>query len=65
LGSTFSANLEEFLLSKEIKHCTYKIPAAAGATALKIDIRVTDIPFATPLCSCLCTMFSPEKLDQR
>lgn len=32
---------------------TYKIPAAAGATALKIDIRVTEIPFATPLCSCV------------
>lgn len=49
--------LEGFLLTREKKHCTYRTPAAAGPTALKIDIKVTLIPFATPLCSCLYTFF--------
>lgn len=38
----------------------YRIPAAAGATALNIDIRVTEMPLATPLCSCVCTCFMRE-----
>ena len=39
---------------------TYKIPPAAGATLLNNDIRVTEMPFATPLCSCVCTCFIGE-----
>jgi hypothetical protein len=30
---------------------TYRAPAPTGATDLKNDIAVVDIPFAVPLCS--------------
>jgi len=51
---------KQYFFCLETECSTYKIPPAAGATLLNNDIRVTEMPFATPLCSCVCTCFIGE-----